>query len=294
MACPLQMSFKKSSLHGKIRMLCFQQRFKSISDMAFGSAVVLSPSVLPELVSRADSLQKSCTAMLVRQGFDQNRITAEIYLNLRYQGTDTALMTLKPEANWDFSTAFVERHRQEFGFSLPNCEILVDDVRVRCIGRSLESEGYQSRVHEEIRTISRRAVTKQQVERVERVYWDGNRIDTPVYRLQTLSRGDEIHGPALIMDVNATIAVEKNCRALVTSEHIFIQVGGENAAKVGTELDPIQLSIFAHRFMSIAGDKGDSNFLTFTLLATDTLCWNRANGANLAKNIDFYQHQRTT
>lgn len=35
---------------------------------------------------------------------------------------------------------------------------------------------------------------------------------------------------------------------------IRISVGAEAPSTVGTQLDPIQLSIFSHRFMSIAGE----------------------------------------
>lgn len=35
---------------------------------------------------------------------------------------------------------------------------------------------------------------------------------------------------------------------------IRISVGAEAPSTAGTKLDPIQLSIFSHRFMSIAGE----------------------------------------
>jgi hypothetical protein len=38
---------------------------------------------------------------------------------------------------------------------------------------------------------------------------------------------------------------------------VRIDVGHEMSRKIGTDLDTIQLSIFSHRFMSIAGGTGD-------------------------------------
>ncbi|KAJ3051785.1 hypothetical protein HK097_007188, partial [Rhizophlyctis rosea] len=222
------------------------------------AAVVLSPHTVPDLRARIGKLAQTCSAVLERQGFGKGRIETEVYFNLRYQGTDTAIMTLKPveEGDWNFAPEFVERHKQEFGFSLPDRDILVDDIRVRCIGKSVEGEGYKTKVHEELRNLQGRVVGHEKAERVEDVYWEGGRVPTPVFLLQKLAIGDQISGPALIIDATATIAVENNCQATITSEHITIEVGGSHKKQLGTEMDPIQLSIFAHRFMSIAEQMG--------------------------------------
>lgn len=53
----------------------------------------------------------------------------------------------------------------------------------------------------------------------------------------------------------STILVEPGCQAEVTETgDIRISVGAEMASMVGEQLDPIHLSIFSHRFMSIAGE----------------------------------------
>lgn len=53
----------------------------------------------------------------------------------------------------------------------------------------------------------------------------------------------------------STILVEPGCQAEVTETgDIRISVGAETASMVGAQLDPIHLSIFSHRFMSIAGE----------------------------------------
>lgn len=53
----------------------------------------------------------------------------------------------------------------------------------------------------------------------------------------------------------STILVEPGCQAEVTETgDIRILVGAEAPSTVGAQLDPIHLSIFSHRFMSIAGE----------------------------------------
>lgn len=55
----------------------------------------------------------------------------------------------------------------------------------------------------------------------------------------------------------STIVVEPGCTAEITKKgNIEIAVGEAKIKVVGTELDAIQLSIFSHRFMSIAEQMG--------------------------------------
>lgn len=52
----------------------------------------------------------------------------------------------------------------------------------------------------------------------------------------------------------STILVEPGCTASLTElGDVCIAVGSGRPSAVGTQLDPVQLSIFSHRFMSIAG-----------------------------------------
>lgn len=60
---------------------------------------------------------------------------------------------------------------------------------------------------------------------------------------------------ALCISVPSTILVEPGCQAEVTETgDIRVSVGAEAPSTVGAQLDPIHLSIFSHRFMSIAGE----------------------------------------
>ncbi|XP_035223010.1 5-oxoprolinase-like, partial [Stegodyphus dumicola] len=89
-------------------------------------------------------------------------------------------------------------------------------------------------------------------------YFEEGYADTDIYVLDDLCYGHEITGPAIIIDANCTILVEPYCVASVTKDgSIFIKVGDENEHKtLSLELDMIHLSIFSHRFMSIAEQMG--------------------------------------
>jgi 5-oxoprolinase (ATP-hydrolysing) len=211
---------------------------------------------LDNIKSRFDNLVVSAQQVLQSQGFPQENVEIELYLNLRYQGTDNAMMTLKPANGWDFKGVFLEQYQTEFGFTLPDRMILVDDVRVRAIGKSPatgRSESWTG-VHEELKSIVRSpAVSMKSVS----AYWNTiGRVQTPLYELKQLKIGDEVVGPAIIIDATATIAVEPYCSAVVSSEHVVGYVDDKKQSDVGTKMDPIMLSIFGHRFMSIAEQMG--------------------------------------
>ncbi|KAI8594732.1 hypothetical protein EDD21DRAFT_421373 [Dissophora ornata] len=86
---------------------------------------------------------KRCHEGPGKQGFEQNLIDCKIYFKLRYNGTDCALMTLKPEGenNWDFSNAFAENYKCEFGFHLPDRDIIKLPVGTTVSGPAITMDG---------------------------------------------------------------------------------------------------------------------------------------------------------
>lgn len=70
--------------------------------------------------------------MVLRQaGFEGKKIRLERILNMRFDGSDTALMIPAPkDGSEDFEKAFKEAYKAEFGFVL-NKDVMVDDIKVR-------------------------------------------------------------------------------------------------------------------------------------------------------------------
>lgn len=80
-----------------------------------------------------DKLTSAVREELARQGFEGDRVTVERMLNMRFEGTDTALMVL-PNADdgdgkEDFEAAFKRIYKSEFGFLLETKSIIVDDIK---------------------------------------------------------------------------------------------------------------------------------------------------------------------
>ncbi|KAK4219113.1 5-oxoprolinase [Rhypophila decipiens] len=221
-------------------------------------------NAVDELTSKMESLKAKSRQALRDQGFEDDQIVFEEYLNMRYRGTESALMIIKPDKeefgnDWDFGQAFVKHHRYEFGFTLDDRDIIVDDVRVRGIGKSFRYE--EKSVDEQLKTLTRKGVATEKAHSAQNVYFEGGRLDTPVYKLDDLDVGTEIKGPAMLADGTQTIVVTPHCTALVLETHVVIDIRRDEKDKSGTEagereVDPILLSIFGHRFMAIAEQMG--------------------------------------
>lgn len=59
------------------------------------------------------------------------------------------------------------------------------------------------------------------------MYFDkvGRVADTPVFLLDNLGVGDEVTGPAMIIDNTQTIVIVPGARAVLTSKHLYITLG---------------------------------------------------------------------
>ncbi|KAG7171174.1 5-oxoprolinase-like [Homarus americanus] len=233
----------------------------ALADVVHEAQEPCSKSYVPANFSYLDehleALEKECVDYLQGQGFSSSNIVCEAYLNLRYQGTDCALMctvnkdglSTKSDAckYGDFKQAFLERYQREFGFVIADRKIFVDDIRVRGIGKLMIDTG----------EVVPQAEEEPKIETVTSIYFKEGWLETRVYMLSSLLSGHTIPGPAIIMDKLSTILIEPGCVGHITSQgDVQIQVGSTKRDKIGTELDAIQLSIFSHRFMSLAEQMG--------------------------------------
>ncbi|KAJ1922242.1 hypothetical protein H4219_000104 [Mycoemilia scoparia] len=245
------------------------------------SSAIYSEHAITDLRSRAESLKEKCEQALSGQGFSKEKghIATEIFLNMRYKGTDTALMIPQPpdivdgQRSWSFLEAFEDAYQQEFGFKLTNRDVIVDDIRVRGAGSS--SGVSTETVYDEMKVLERVPVTgilsdQLSIKQVD-VYFEGGHQKTNIYSLGNMAPGHVIPGPAILLDNNSTILIEPGWEGLVTKSQIvlnfgewanYLDTGKEKAQmwskpKIRTDvIDPIQLSVFGHRFMSIAEQMG--------------------------------------
>ncbi|WVQ78999.1 hypothetical protein IAT38_001091 [Cryptococcus sp. DSM 104549] len=233
-------------------------------DVSEPSILAYSPSVLPAITSRFDALKSKALSQLHAQGITSN-IIYECYLNLKYQGSDTKLMILAPE-DGDYAKAFIAQHQREFSFTL-EAPVLIEDIRVRAIGlgevqdqsgKEAAAEGESTWVND-MEALPSQLVGKGAHFGTNEIYFEevGKFAPAPLYKLDDLAAGTVVPGPAVILDKTQTILVHPQNRARILTNHVFIDVGlGPRKMLDTTVIDPIQLSIFGHRFMGIAEQMG--------------------------------------
>ena len=140
-------------------------------------------------------------------------------------------MTLQPpDGGWNFERVFVDKYRQEFGFVLEDKNIIVDDIRVRGIGKSFDSLGPS--VLEEYRQLfpnglksDTTPLNKVETLATRKVYFDNQgRLETPIIKLDKLAHGTRLAGPAILVDQTQTILLEPQCVANLTSQAVLIDI----------------------------------------------------------------------
>ena len=228
------------------------------------AAAILNSESLPALQEKLVHIQNETIEELCKQGLNPSDIKSRHYLNLRYQGTDTAIMVERPEDD-DFAERFQRLYRREFGFELTGRDIVVDDIRVRSIGKASTLRSFP---------LNSNQPSMGKLENV-RCYFTGGWQETGLYNLDTLAAGEKIKGPAILIQGTGTILVEPDCKATITGYgDVEIESGTERQQKVETAVDPVQLSIFSNLFMSIAEQMG--RMLQKTAIST-----------NIKERLDF-------
>ena len=198
----------------------------------------------PEVKAKASELVAVVENRLKAQGFES--IEIQEYLHMRFSGTDTVIPVPFGE---DPHRSFKETYQQEYGFCLTGRDIIVDDLRVRGLGKAKQVQEPQISERPPASPLGFACTWFETEEGCEK-------LETPVYLLEHLAPHQEIKGPAIILNQISTVLVEPNCTAVNTIfGNLEIKVEA-TSSQVSKELDLIQLSLFSHRFMSIAEQMG--------------------------------------
>jgi 5-oxoprolinase (ATP-hydrolysing) len=194
--------------------------------------------------------------------FQDENIKTEEYVNMRYKGTDYTIMTRVYLDDPDYTSVthrFEHRYKTEYGFTMTGREILVDDLRVRGIGKT-----NPTRTTEEIEhlRLTEMYAPPTPIDYSE-TYFEGGRTKVPVYDLNTIKIGTKVPGPCIIIHETTTIVVTPNSFARITPPEGNVEItfsdsnnSGKRMLGYSENVDSVLLSIFANRFMSIAEQMG--------------------------------------
>jgi 5-oxoprolinase (ATP-hydrolysing) len=221
-------------------------------------SVAFSKDSVPRISQRIEGLRERALEGLVSQGFNAKQVVHENFLNMRYRGSDTSMMISQPENIESFADAFTKRHMQEFGFTQPR-DIMVDDIRIRSVGRGMDVQ--TTSAFEQLDGVTDMPYLGQShAASTRKVYFEKEGwVDTNVYELGGLPKDRRIRGPAIIIDATQTIVLDPAAEATILVEHVVIELLDTEKQKIGVEsVDPIRLSVFGHRFMSVAEQMGQT------------------------------------
>ncbi|RDW85320.1 putative hydantoinase oxoprolinase protein [Coleophoma cylindrospora] len=221
-------------------------------------SVAFSKDSIARISQRIEGLRQKALDGLISQGFTAKQVVHENFLNMRYRGSDTSMMISQPENIESFADAFTARHMQEFGFTQPR-DVLVDDIRVRSVGRGMDVQ--VSSAFEQLEGLNEFPyLGRDYAASTRKVYFEKTGwTDTNVYQLGDLPKNQKISGPAIIIDATQTIVLDPAAEATILAEHVVIELLDTEKKEIGLEsVDPIQLSVFGHRFMSVAEQMGQT------------------------------------
>lgn len=217
--------------------------------------VTYSEEARAQLSEVATSLSKEAEEECTSQGLQGTRKT-KVMLNMRYEGSDTHLLIADSESE-DAAEQFIARHKAEFGFTLDR-QVLVDDVQVLLEVLEVSSSAQDPFAEYETVVEATKALPDILVPVTEttKVFFD-DWVDAAVHKLEDLKSGSLVPGPAILLDATQTLLIEPHSKAMVLRNNVVVAVDTIPPPPVlTTTTDPIRLSVFGHRFMSIAEQMG--------------------------------------
>jgi len=213
----------------------------------------LTPEAMPALLSPLKSLGEAARAALSKQALGA---TIEIHerVHVRYEGSDSALMV--PMGSLvKITQGFEAAYRQRFAFLMTGKALMVEAVSVEAVIKGEAPVELPQPVN------VMREVPKRTTVRMFTAGSDGESRwwDAGLYVREDLRIGDQIGGPAIIAEKNATTVLEPGWQAEVTAlDHLLLNRIETRQTKhaAGTTVDPVLLEVFNNLFMNIAEQMG--------------------------------------
>jgi N-methylhydantoinase A len=149
-------------------------------------------------------LHKQGQAELAAEGFSKSETEARDFVDLRYRGQSYELTV--PFAR-GFVDAFHKVHERRYGYSNPEMEVELVNVRTVFVGRRPKPKFHK--------TPKQRG--KAAPVNARSVWIDGKQTKAGVYDRETLAYGHVINGPAIIGEYSSTTLVPADFRCVVDS-----------------------------------------------------------------------------
>jgi len=210
----------------------------------------LDESAVDVIKNNFAALKQQTRDEILNQGINDDSIFLYRRVHIRYDGTDSALI-IDAGALEDMVLQFENTYRERFGFVMQGKALIIEAISVEAVGKTAD-------VTQETIEVSPSNGTLKPITTVD-LFSAGQSHSAPAYDRDTLQADDQINGPAIIIEQNATTIVEPGWQATVsTQNHLMLKrvVPLPKRQVIGTDADPIMLEVFNNLFMSIAEQMG--------------------------------------
>lgn len=212
---------------------------------------------LPLTDNAEESIEQVCAPLrqqtreeILNQQIAEDHLTTIEKIHLRYEGTDTTLLVMRDTAT-AMQAEFEQAHNQRFGFIAKKRALVIEAVSVESVGIT------ETPVEPE----SALAATETEVTVTAHVnmYVNSSWTQVPLITRDNILAGQNLKGPAIIIEANSTLVLEDGWQASLNKYHHLVLHRFKTRDKMeaaGTEADPVMLEVFNNLFMSIAEQMG--------------------------------------
>ena len=199
---------------------------------------------------KLDTLSRIAQEEISAQGIAIEQQQIQQQLHLRYAGTDAPLAVDFDPNIETMRSQFAMIYRQRYGFSMENRDLIVESATVEAIGLTPTP----------IESIQQPVKTNTSQKTIE-IYTKNNWHTALIFDRANLQPGDEIVGPAMIIESTGTNIIEPNWTGLLTANYdlVLTHQSTDSLELVAENLsrpDPVKLEIFNNLLKSIAEEMG--------------------------------------
>ena len=216
---------------------------------------------------------KELEALACRQVRQQGAVAVSVRrgMHVRYEGSDTAI-ELDAGTAEDVRRRFERRHRERFGFVMPDKSLVLDGILVEAVGSLYAPHDVPPDQAEQ--AVPRASATSGAA--IE-MFCAGRMRVARLYRREQLAPNRRIEGPAVLVETTAATVIEPDwCAKVDAGRRLLLErtLPLPSRVSIGSGVDPVQLEVFNNLFMSIAEQMGAD-------LA------NTAHSVNIKERLDF-------
>ena len=200
----------------------------------------------PAAVTTLETLSNDAKAEVVAQGIPDTHISIVTTAHIRPADAQQSL-SVPFGSTGEMTTAFVDAHKQRFGFAPDTRDLIIEMLVAEAIGQT----GEQITLPDNPDTgLSKIAVP---------LHTGGSRISAPLIDRTQLQPGQSVTGPAILTEPTGTNMIEEGWTATcLTGGNLVLKrtTPLPRTEAIGTSVDPVMLEVFNNLFMSIADQMG--------------------------------------